>query len=58
MTRVSATVARFLATVALTVATLLMCAMGIWAIGGGHRELQEDDPGWDCHTMGNRVCGD
>lgn len=19
--------------------------------------LQEDDPGWDCHTMGNRVCG-
>jgi hypothetical protein len=19
--------------------------------------LHEDDPGWDCHTMGNRVCG-
>ena len=19
--------------------------------------LQEDDPGWDCHTMGNRICG-
>lgn len=19
--------------------------------------LQEDDPGWDCATMGNRVCG-
>ena len=19
--------------------------------------LQEDDPGWDCHTMGNHVCG-
>lgn len=19
--------------------------------------LQEDDPGWDCRTMGNRVCG-
>jgi hypothetical protein len=18
---------------------------------------QEDEPGWDCHTMGNRVCG-
>lgn len=18
----------------------------------------EDDPGWDCHTMGNRDCGD
>jgi hypothetical protein len=21
------------------------------------RSIQEDDPGWDCHTMGNRVCG-
>ena len=21
-------------------------------------ELQEDDPGWSCATMGNRVCGD
>lgn len=20
-------------------------------------QLQEDDPGWDCRTMGNRVCG-
>lgn len=20
-------------------------------------ELQEDDPGWNCHTMGNHVCG-
>jgi hypothetical protein len=19
--------------------------------------LQEDDPGWDCHEMGNRICG-
>lgn len=19
--------------------------------------LQEDDPGWDCHTMGNLICG-
>jgi len=19
--------------------------------------VQEDDPGWDCATMGNRVCG-
>lgn len=19
--------------------------------------LQEDDPGWDCRTMGDRVCG-
>jgi len=20
--------------------------------------LEEDDPGWDCHTMGNRTCGE
>lgn len=19
--------------------------------------VTEDDPGWDCHTQGNRVCG-
>ncbi len=19
--------------------------------------IEEDQPGWDCHTMGNRVCG-
>lgn len=18
---------------------------------------QEDEPGWDCHTMGNKICG-
>ena len=24
----------------------------------GHSEqCQEDDPCWDCHTMGNRICG-
>jgi hypothetical protein len=22
-----------------------------------HLPLQEDDPGWNCFTMGNRVCG-
>jgi hypothetical protein len=21
------------------------------------RQTQEDDPGWNCHTMGNRICG-
>lgn len=25
------------------------------AHGIGH--IEEDQPGWDCHTMGNRVCG-
>lgn len=19
--------------------------------------IQEDDPGWDCRTMGNKICG-
>lgn len=19
--------------------------------------IEEDEPGWDCHTMGNRICG-
>jgi hypothetical protein len=23
----------------------------------GHTRIEEDDPGWDCHTMGNHVCG-
>jgi len=22
-----------------------------------HRHLQEDDPGWNCHIDGNRICG-
>lgn len=20
--------------------------------------IEEDEPGWDCHTMGNKVCGE
>lgn len=20
--------------------------------------IEEDDPRWDCHTMGNRICGE
>ncbi len=24
---------------------------------GGHRPVAEDDPQWNCATMGNRVCG-
>ncbi|MFB8025929.1 MULTISPECIES: hypothetical protein [unclassified Streptomyces] len=26
------------------------------SVPGGSR-IEEDDPGWDCSTMGNRVCG-
>lgn len=20
-------------------------------------QIEEDEPGWDCHTMGNHICG-
>lgn len=23
-----------------------------------HSSMTEDDPGWDCTTMGNRICGE
>jgi hypothetical protein len=40
----------------------LVVADGVYTFGFKHtatstRTLQEDDPGWDCHTMGNHVCG-
>ena len=25
--------------------------------GDGVWKIEEDDPAWDCHTMGNGVCG-
>jgi len=24
---------------------------------GGQRHITEDDPRWDCRTMGNHICG-
>ncbi|KIF05172.1 hypothetical protein PL81_14680 [Streptomyces sp. RSD-27] len=27
------------------------------ALAGGDSSCEEDEPCWDCHTMGNRVCG-
>ena len=24
---------------------------------GGTTTIQEDEPGWDCKTMGNKICG-
>lgn len=27
-------------------------------IAPGSFTVQEDDPGWDCRTMGNRMCGE
>ena len=29
----------------------------ITAVSNVVSEPQEDEEGWDCHTMGNRVCG-
>lgn len=40
---------RVLATVMVTLALL--------AATQGHERLEEDMPGWDCRTMGNRDCG-
>ena len=42
-------------------AGVLAAALGIPAVGAAHADpvaqVQEDQPGWDCRTMGNRVCG-
>lgn len=44
----------------------LVSLVGIPAVAGAVAEpapvqatqqIEEDDPGWDCRTMGNRVCG-
>jgi hypothetical protein len=35
------------------------CMVAIdWSKPAATVQLQEDDPGWDCHTMGNKICGD
>jgi hypothetical protein len=34
------------------ISLLLVCVM--WA---GHADVEEDQVGWDCMTMGNQVCG-
>ena len=57
-----------------TAATLTAATLGLaigWAIIGPTHDprptyaptataatVQEDDPGWDCNTMGNRICAD
>lgn len=33
-------------------------ALGIMSAAiGTASAIEEDDPGWDCHTMGNMICG-
>lgn len=40
---------------------VIYCEAGTWLndAGDGCEPLpvHEEDPGWDCHTMGNKVCG-
>jgi len=52
--------------VALLVAPFVVLALLVWADPAHLREtdpptparITEDMPGWDCQTMGNRICGD
>ena len=51
-----------IATIVIVFATLFACTViGTRNLDDGvtpvTQVLQEDDPGWDCHTMGNRICG-
>jgi len=56
----------------ITALTLLIATVAVIAFGAGHRTasdavresapttvalIQEDDPSWDCKTMGNHICG-
>jgi hypothetical protein len=47
----------FLALFSLTVVTVSSVTYAVKDTAASTRSIQEDDPGWDCHTMGNRVCG-
>ena len=42
---------RYLAIVAIVASLLTGCA------GPANAPLAEDDPGWNCHTMGDQHCG-
>lgn len=35
----------------------LALTLTLAACGHGHNRIQEDDPRWNCHTMGNHICG-
>lgn len=34
-----------------------IAAIAVMAGCGGNSPIQEDEPGWNCHTMGNKICG-
>lgn len=42
---------------------VLLALIGGFATGpwtwdsNGYERIEEDDPRWDCRTMGNRICG-
>jgi hypothetical protein len=41
-----------------TILTTAALALSLSLTACGHTRIEEDQPGWDCHTMGNHVCGD
>ena len=48
--------------ITLTVGVLISAAIGVPLAGptiaiSHATAIQEDDPGWDCRTMGDRICG-
>jgi hypothetical protein len=36
---------------------LIALTIGVTVAGCGHRPPLEDEPGWNCQTQGNLVCG-
>lgn len=50
---------RFLATAVLASAAIALSVspMAVTAKASPAGQIQEDDPGWDCRTMGDLVCG-
>jgi hypothetical protein len=43
----------------IVLAALVIVLTVCYTVGQDNKRvrLQEDDPGWNCHTMGNKVCG-
>jgi len=40
------------------VSTILLTLLLVFALSGDRGMAQaEDDPGWNCHTQGNLICG-
>jgi hypothetical protein len=48
---------KIIAAVAITTA-LVLSGCGASQSPKQADRIEEDEPGWDCHTMGNKVCGE